>query len=112
MVERLRGRCHCGGVTVTVPEPPAEVTQCGCTICRRLSALWAYYPVKDVKIAGDTHSYVWGRRYIEFKRCAHCGCVMAWMPRSDYPECGVNARMLESFNLNGARLVVEEDASC
>jgi hypothetical protein len=37
---------------------------------------------------------------------------MAWVPRGDYPECGVNARMLESFNLNGVRLIVEDDASC
>jgi hypothetical protein len=112
MAEALQGRCHCGGVTLSVPGPPAEVTQCGCSICRRIGALWAYYPVGQVAIRGETHDYVWGRRYITFRRCAQCGCVIAWTPRGVHPECGVNARMLDGFDLGSARLIVEEDASC
>ena len=35
--------CHCGAVRLTVPRAPVEVTECNCSICRRLGARWAYY---------------------------------------------------------------------
>lgn len=108
----MKGRCHCGAVEVTVPAPPRDVTECGCTLCRRYGGLWAYYPVADVTIEGPTDAYVWGRKYIAHHRCASCGCVMAWVAFDpDYPECGVNARMLEDFDVGSVPRIVEADAS-
>lgn len=111
MAQRAEGSCHCGAVTLSVARLPAEVTECHCTICRRYAALWAYYKVAEVSFTGPTERYVWGRKYIAFLRCAHCGCVVGWTPRGDYPECAVNARMLEGLDLDAVRVIVEEDAS-
>ncbi|MDR4307870.1 GFA family protein [Chelatococcus sambhunathii] len=107
----MEGRCHCGAVRVTTPGPPPNVTECRCSICRRYGALWAYYPVDAVAIEGATETYVWGRRHLAFHRCEVCGCVVAWLPRGAYPECGINARMLEGFDAFAAERIVEEDAS-
>jgi hypothetical protein len=50
-----------------------------------------------------------GRKYVAFHRCGNCGCVVGWLPRGDYPECAVNARMLDGFDLDAVTLIVEED---
>lgn len=108
----MDGRCHCGEVRVTVPNPPTEMTECGCSLCRRYGGLWSYYPHKQVTISGPTEAYVWGRKRIEHLRCAACGCVMAWLPLNPaYPECGVNVRMLEGLDLAEVTRIVEADAS-
>ena len=105
------GSCHCGSAKVSVPRLPEKVTECHCTICRRYAALWAYYRKEDVTFSGPLAVYVRGRGHIAFQRCADCGCVMGWLPRIEYPECGVNARMLDDFDLSAVALIVEEDAS-
>jgi hypothetical protein len=94
-----------------VAQPPARVTECRCSICRRYGALWAYYQRDEVLLTGPTEVYVWGRRHVGFHRCVHCGCVAAWLPRGDYPECAVNARILDGFDLDSVTLVIEDDAS-
>lgn len=106
-----QGSCHCGAVNLTVSRPPREVTECHCSICIRYGALWAYYRAEDVSLAGPTQVYEWGRKQIAFHHCGTCGCVMAWLPLGEYPECGVNARMLHNFNLRAVSLIVEKDAS-
>jgi len=111
MTGRVTGRCHCGEVQVSVISAPAEVTECHCSICRRYAPLWTYYQTGDVLLSGPTDIYRWGRQHIDFHRCHQCGCVMAWMPRGDYPECGINARMLDGFDLSAVSLIVEEDSS-
>jgi hypothetical protein len=87
------------------------VTECHCSICRRYAPLWAYYPTEYVTLTGPTDVYCWGRKHVDFHRCSTCGCVMAWLPRGDYPECGVNARMVNGFDLSAVTLIVEEDSS-
>ncbi|WEX89381.1 hypothetical protein PZN02_000455 [Sinorhizobium garamanticum] len=67
--------------------------------------------MEEVSFTGPTEVYVWGRKYITFHRCSKCGCVVAWTPRGDYPECAVNARTLEGLDLDTVRVIVEEDAS-
>ena len=50
----LTGTCHCGACRWTLAAPPASVTACSCTICRRFGALWAYgFLGKDVTVSGD-----------------------------------------------------------
>lgn len=105
------GHCHCGAVEIAVASPPTTVTECHCSLCRRYAALWAYYKVDDVTLTGPTDNYMWGRKHLLFQRCASCGCVMRWTPRGDYPECGVNARMLDGFDPGAVTLIVEDDAS-
>jgi hypothetical protein len=111
MTERMKGSCHCGAVRIAVTSPPTDVTECHCSICRRYATLWAYYRISDVAMSGPTETYIWGRKHIAFHRCSTCGCVMSWMPLGDYPECGVNARMLDGFELAAVNHLVEDDSS-
>jgi hypothetical protein len=65
----LAATCHCGAVKVTVPRGPRRITNCNCSICRRLGALWAYYPVDQVVVdapPGATEAYIWGDRILKF----------------------------------------------
>ncbi|MEJ0065274.1 MAG: GFA family protein [Caulobacteraceae bacterium] len=90
--------CHCGAVKFAAETAPADVTDCNCSICRRLGALWAYYQRPEIRFEADngpTDAYVWNRRILEFHRCRSCGCVTHWsaVDRS-YERMGVNARLM------------------
>lgn len=81
--ERLSGTCHCGALTIEIPAPPTEITNCNCSICRRLGTLWAYYPAEQVTVSGhpgSTDAYVHGDRTLRLVRCKTCGCVSHWEP--------------------------------
>ena len=98
--------CHCGAVRLEMESAPEEVTDCNCTICRRYGALWAYYPLKDVRVTNDaTDIYMWNKRLIEFHRCKHCGCVTHWAPvDKSHQRMGVNARLMAPEVLARARV--------
>lgn len=106
--EKIHASCHCGAVRLEVDTPPATVTDCNCSICRRYGVLWAYYSPKLVQIiaASDaTDPYVWGDRTIEFRRCRSCGCVTHWAaldPSVD--RMGVNARLMDREVVAAARV--------
>lgn len=92
----VAGACHCGAVTFTLNAVPTRLNDCGCSICRRYAALWAYYRPADVRLQGATEIYMWGERSIEFHRCKTCGCVTHWAPADkSYQRMGINARLLE-----------------
>jgi hypothetical protein len=100
--------CHCGAVRLTLQNPPDNVTECNCTICRRYGALWAYYVPDEVTIrvnAGSTEAYVWGDRSIEFHRCDQCGCITHWSPVDRKAQrMAVNARLLDPVILRSLRI--------
>ena len=116
----LSGSCHCGAVRITVPSAPEWVASCNCSICRRTGALVAYYRPGDVRVEGQTATYVTGDRFIRFHFCALCSCHTHWSANpealaGDLPEAvrvvlaermGVNARLLDGFEVregaNGA----------
>ena len=68
--------CHCGACTIGLPAPPATVTDCNCSICRRYGVLWAYYDPAAVDLSGlgPTETYLWDDRSLAFHRCSTCGC--------------------------------------
>lgn len=79
----LEGSCHCGAVRLTLPSMPELATKCNCSLCRRVSGLWAYYPFGTVRIEGhpeNTADYVWGDKSLRTVRCKHCGSVTHWEP--------------------------------
>jgi hypothetical protein len=93
------GTCKCGAVRIVVDEPPRSVTDCNCSMCGRLGALWAYYKVAQVEVlaAPDaTVAFSWGDRMLAFHHCRTCGCTTHWTGLG--PEAGdrmgVNARLL------------------
>lgn len=97
--------CHCGAVHLTVPHPPETVTDCNCSICRRLGTLWAYYPASQVTVRGATDTYQWGDRALHFHRCKVCGNTTHWSgvnPAHD--RMGVNARLMAPEVVGAARV--------
>ena len=104
----IEASCHCGAVRLEIAEAPAEVTDCNCSICRRLGALWAYYQPGDVAVIAApeaTGAYVWGDRMLARHFCRVCGCTTHWQaldPKAD--RMGVNARLMAPQDLKGARV--------
>ena len=37
----IQAACHCGAAQLSVPSSPTEVSECNCSICRRIGARWA-----------------------------------------------------------------------
>ena len=88
----LKATCHCGAVRIEIPARPSEVTNCNCSICRRLGTLWAYFDVDTVKIHGhpeNTDEYIQGDKTLRTVRCRTCGCTTHWEPL----ESGAQGRM-------------------
>lgn len=95
----VEGSCHCGEIKVNVAELPDKATQCNCSMCRRYSALWAFCTEQTVKITTgslSTEIYCWGDQYINFHRCAKCGCVTHYTSneKADSDRVGVNLNMM------------------
>jgi hypothetical protein len=104
----IRASCHCGSVHLEIDDPPAEVAECNCSICRRYGVLWAYYPPDQVRVLPPdppTDVYMWDGRTIEFHRCRNCGCVSHWAAANRAgKKMGVNARLMAPEILAGARV--------
>ena len=93
----IEAACHCGAVRFEIAVPPDILTECNCSICRRLGALWAYYERNQVKVLcapGATTAYAWGDRCIEFHHCAQCGCTTHYESLGGLTRRAVNARLM------------------
>ena len=109
----VTGSCHCGAVRIAVPGAPEWVASCNCSICRRTGSLVAYYRPAEVRVEGETATYVTGDRFIRFHHCPVCACKTHWSANpealaGDLPEevraalaerMGINARLLDGFEL-------------
>ncbi len=100
----MQASCHCGAVSLTVTRPPERVTECNCSICRRLGALWAYYTGAEVTLPNldATSTYVWGDRCIAFHHCPRCGCTTHYT--------GIGADADDRVAINARLLPLEADA--
>jgi hypothetical protein len=100
--------CHCGAVRLRIEEAPMSVTDCNCSICRRLGVLWAYYRPDQVEIVasgGATTAYVWGDRMLAFHHCKVCGCATHWKSLDETTDrMGINARLFDPAVLEGVRV--------
>ena len=105
----ISATCHCGAVHVEIPFAPEAVTLCNCSICRRLGALWAFYPVGSVRIAsepGSTEHYTWAEKTRRFVRCRTCGCTTHVEPAIPQAESKVevNVRIFEPAEIGPFRI--------
>ena len=95
----LSATCHCGSVQIQVPEAPAELTNCNCSLCRRLGGLWGYYRPDEVGVAdpeGRLVGYVQGDATLTTWHCGQCGSTSHWSPRDPaYERMGVNLRLFD-----------------
>ncbi len=105
----LKATCHCGAIRIEIPSQPPEVTNCNCSICRRLGTLWAYYDVGTVQIHGhpqSTDAYIQGDKTLRTVRCRTCGCTTHWEPldTQKYTRMGVNIRNFEPEVIGDVRI--------
>jgi len=112
----LTATCHCGAVTVSIPQRPRTITNCNCSICRRYGVLWAYYKADTVSVQaapGATETYRWGRKALDFVRCKSCGCVVNWQRVVPVPggRMGVNARLFDPEQLGPVKIELLDGAA-
>ena len=104
----IEASCHCGAVRMEIERRPETVTECNCSICRKLGVLWAYYSPETVKIiapTGATSTYSWNDKVIEFHTCKICGCTTHYaMTDKSIDRLAVNARLMEPNILSAARM--------
>lgn len=104
----IEASCHCGAVKIEVAHAPETVTDCNCSICRKLGTLWAYYSPQEVRIvppAGATFFYRRGEKMLEFHTCKTCGCTTHWAAVDKTRDrMGVNARLMPPEILAPARI--------
>jgi hypothetical protein len=97
----IEAACHCGAVRIDVPSAPEQLTDCNCSICRRLGVLWAYYDPAQVTIRGLNATTAYVRQdqpdvgHLAFHHCRTCGSPTHWSSlNSDSDRMGVNARLM------------------
>jgi hypothetical protein len=101
----IEATCHCGAIRIEVPRAPETVTSCNCSICRRMGSLTAYYDPADVRISGETDTYMWGDRMMTFHRCKVCGCATHGLPVDPAAtRMGVSARLMDPQIVAAARV--------
>ena len=104
-----QGSCHCGAVRIEVPTAPEWIGSCNCHNCRKTGWLVAYYPDDGkVHVSGETAQYVHGDRMIAFLHCPICACGVQWVSTGEsYGRVGVNARLLDGFELRDGRYLFD-----
>lgn len=105
----VTGSCHCGAVRIAVPEAPAWIGSCNCSVCTKLAWLVAYYPDDGgVRVDGETARYIWGDRMIALHHCPVCGCGTHWDSTGEsYGKVGVNARLLNGFSVKEGTMLFD-----
>jgi hypothetical protein len=113
----ITGSCHCGDTQFEVSEAPTGVTRCTCSLCSKRGALWAYYTPAQFRLTTPTEkvaTYRWGSRTVKHHFCGNCGCGTYsespdWStgkPDFENPRVGVNARLLNDFDLDAIEVTV------
>jgi hypothetical protein len=102
----ISGTCHCGAVSFQLHKQPEWLTECNCSICRRIGALWAHAEHREIKIIceeGATERYIWGDQSIAFHSCKVCGCTSHWenLQATETSRMAVNLRMSEPAAIAG-----------
>ena len=105
----IHGSCHCGAVRFAVSRSPDFLTNCNCSICRRIGALWAHYPLDTVNIEAPddaTIAYVQGDATLTTHSCKTCGCTTHWLPiePAEHNRMAVNFRMCDPAEIATLRV--------
>jgi hypothetical protein len=112
----ITSSCHCGAVTLETEVSPEVVTECNCSICRRLGARWAHYAREQVRVTsapGDLGVYLWGDREIEFYHCTRCGCTTHYefVDKQPGSRLSINTRGMDPDVVANARVRLFDGAS-
>lgn len=98
------GSCHCGSVHFQISKAPKWLTDCNCSLCRRLSPLWAHIDIDSVTISAAenaTIAYVHGDKTLAVHSCRICGSTTHWENLVDKKsgQMAVNFRMCATFDI-------------
>jgi len=94
----ITGSCHCGAIQFSVPRKPEWLTECNCSICRRIGAKWAHFNRDEVEISAPdngTIAYIQGDKTLAAHTCRQCGCTTYWLGLD--PDA--NGRMAVNFRM-------------
>lgn len=110
-----QGSCHCQAVRFEVTMALAKVTDCNCTICKRVGALRAFAPATAFKLLSGEASlvdYQFGKKHLHHLFCKGCGVhpFARGTGRDGVEMVAVNARCLEGVDL-GALEVAHFDGA-
>lgn len=101
----MKGTCLCGGVAVIVPSKPEYMNSCDCSACFRLGSLTGYYSPDEVRIEGETSSFVRSDidPWIAFLFCPTCSANVGWTALRPLkpPRMGVSMRLFDPDELVG-----------
>ncbi|MCC5779171.1 GFA family protein [Nitratireductor sp. B36] len=103
----LTAVCHCGAVRMETSARPLWLTDCNCSLCRRLGALWLHCDPAEVSFpSGEdtTVAYVQGDKTLAMHHCPTCGCTTHWRPRDQGNRMAINARLMETGAIVGLRI--------
>lgn len=95
--------CHCENITIEIKKEADEIgdyTECNCSICRRLGALWFGFHPSEVNIttkSEPTVAYVRSAGNIAFHHCQKCGCTTHYETTENcvMDKIAINGRLLE-----------------
>lgn len=98
----IDGACHCGALRWRTPAPPAWLTACTCSYCRKAGALWGEADPSETRLEWDAepHRYVHGDRTLEFVSCPRCAMLGWWRSLPGGPD-----RMKLNYRLADPALV-------
>ncbi|MBV7266454.1 GFA family protein [Erythrobacter ani] len=102
----MRAVCPCGAIAITLPQRPTSVTFCDCSLCRKLGAIWSYYPKAAVAVTGLTHVFTRSdveNPSVEAHFCGTCGATTHWQPTASNgnDRMGANMRLFQPEDLTG-----------
>jgi hypothetical protein len=106
------GTCHCGAISLHLRDQPTGVSECNCSICRRIAGLWHYCRPEVVTITGDAIGYSHGDLTLTTWHCGVCGCTTHWTAIDPaYRKMGVNLRMFDHALWQGLPRTLVDGAS-
>ncbi len=105
----ITGNCHCGAISFELNEQPEWLTECNCSVCRRLGTIWAHAEVDKISILGAEDAslaYSWGDKSLAFHTCNTCGSTTHWVSREPQENAvmAVNCRLAEPEQVAGIRV--------
>jgi hypothetical protein len=102
------GSCHCGRVSFEVDARLDHVTECSCSLCRRLGALWHAAPDANLRITSgeaDLTLYQFNTMTAKHYTCRHCGVHPFSRPRLDPNRWVVNVRCIDGVDVSALPLM-------
>ncbi len=98
--------CHCENISLEFNKEIDEIeslTECNCTICRRIGALWFGFEPSDVVITSKTEptvAYLRSAGELAFHHCPKCGCTTHYetTEKCSINKIAINGRLLDMKN--------------